>query len=182
MRNVPGFWQSTPRKLLVCLFAILAAACFNAGCDSTDCTGAYDGGPIGRLISLTGCKTWQAEADTTVTPSNLDCIKWHHDGEGLLLITHVNAGFNCCPTIDVDAYVEGDTIFIKEHEIEGLCDCICLFDLYYDFHGLETGVYRVSVSEECLGDGDEPLDFIMDLTAWPSGSYCVERDHYPWGH
>jgi hypothetical protein len=29
--------------------------------------------------------------------------------------------------------------------------------------------------------GDEPLEFNVNLTSSPSGSYCVSRAHYPWG-
>jgi hypothetical protein len=165
----------------VCLVMAILLCCFTWGCDKTKCTGSDSTGPTGQLTSSTGCKTWAMDADTDTMSSSQDCIKWDYDGKGHLGFTHVNAGFNCCPKFEAVTYVEGGTIYVVEHEIEGLCDCICLFDLAYEIDGLEPGVYRMTVTQECLREGDDPLDFTMDLIGSPSGHYCVERNHYPWG-
>ncbi|MFH1313083.1 MAG: hypothetical protein ABIJ00_07610 [Candidatus Eisenbacteria bacterium] len=170
------------RKRFVCLLMIIALCCLASGCNETSCTGSDSTGPIGRLVRSTGCKTWELATDTDGVASDQDCIEWRLDAPGRLLLTHVNAGFNCCPKFDAVTYVENDTIFIVERELEGQCDCICLFDLDYEIRDLEPGVYEVIVNQECLREDDEPLDFTVDLLTSPSGRHCVERTHYPWGH
>jgi hypothetical protein len=113
-------------------------------------------------------------------PSDQDCIEWSFNSRGHLKFTHVNTGFNCCPVFEAVTYVENDTIFVVELELEGQCQCLCVYDLDYEIHHLERGVYQVIVVQEWLQEGDEPLDFTMDLLTSPSGRHCVERDHYPW--
>ena len=61
------------------------------------------------------------------------------------------------------------------------CDCLCLFDLDYEITNLPPGVYTIRVNEPYLWEGAEVLEFTVDLSAVPSGSHCVYRDHYPWG-
>jgi hypothetical protein len=143
--------------------------------------GTHDIAPGGSLVGITGCKQWKAAATGDAIPSTQDCVEYEYTDDGLLMIRHVNAGFNCCPEIKAFVNVRGDTVFVIEREISGLCDCICLFDLDYQIVGLEAGVYRVKVAEEYLEPEDEPLDFWIDLVSAPSGTYCVTRDHYPWG-
>ena len=169
------------RSEFVCLLVAVVIVMVASGCDRNNCTGSDSTGPIGRLVHSTGCKSWELEAATGSVTSDQDCIKWQMADRSRLRFTHVNAGFNCCPEFDAATYVSGDTIFVVEHEIVGLCDCNCLFDLDYEIRDLEPGIYRVIVTEEYLSEEDEPLDFIMDLLTTPSGSHCVGRDHYPWG-
>ena len=169
-------------RQFVCLMMIIALCCLASGCNDTGCTGSDSTGPIGQLVRSTGCKTWELEADTEGVSASQDCIQWRFDGRRRLTLKHINAGFNCCPKFDAVTYVENDTIFIVEVETEGLCDCLCLFDLDYEIRGLEPGVSQVIVTQECLREDDEPLDFTMDLLTSPTGRHCVERTHYPWGH
>ena len=169
-------------KTAFSLMMVILLICFTWGCDKTRCTEPDSIGPTGQLVSSTGCKSWAADSDSDDVSSNQDCIEWEYDGKGHLEFTHVNTGFNCCPRFTAVTYVEGDKIFVVEDETEGLCDCICLFDLKYEIRGLEPGGYEMIVTQECLREGDEPLEFTMDLVASPSGRYCVERTHYPWGH
>lgn len=135
--------------------------------------------PTGGLVGASGCIFTRGAGSRA--PSNLDCIEWEYLGGGLLLLDHLNAAFNCCPEYEAGVVVEGDSITITEDEISGECDCICLYDLNYEIGGLAPGVYSVTVNQEYLRPDDEPLDFTMDLHSSPSGTHCVERDHYPWG-
>ncbi len=133
--------------------------------------------PSGSLVDMFGCKTF----DRDTTPPDQDCIIWEYDEEGLLELTHVNAGFNCCPELTTDITIEGTNIIIEEIELSGDCDCLCLFDLNYTFIDLPSTVYTVHVIEPYVPPAEELLEFTMDLTNSPMGSYCVERTFYPWG-
>jgi hypothetical protein len=168
-------------RTAVCLLVILLFVGFVSGCSETDCTCADATGPTGQLVRSTGCKTGGTDADTSGVSSNQDCIEWEYDGSEHLVFTHVNAGLNCCPDFNAIIHVKGNTIRVVEDD-EGLCDCYCLFDLEYEIHGLDPGVYELTVTEECLSEDDEPLQFTMDLLTSASGRHCVERTHYPWGH
>ncbi len=142
----------------------------------------FDYGPWGTITGTSGCKgvqTWDG------TPSNQDCIEYEYDGEDLLLLNHINAGFNCCPIIQANIVIDGSVITITEGETFdsfGPCYCLCLFDVDYQLAGVEPGEYTIVVNELYLQEGDEPLTFVVDLSAAASGSHCVQREHYPWGY
>ncbi len=109
-----------------------------------------------------------------------NCIEYTYIQESILLLKHVNAGFNFCPVIETDAAIENGAITIVEREVEGLCDCYCLFDLYYIIVNLSPGEYAISVVEPYLQEGDETLKVTVDLEETPSGIHCLERNHSPW--
>jgi hypothetical protein len=141
-------------------------------------------GPTGILLGYGECKEFQTETFTDGTPPDQDCIEYLYDGSGVLLLGHVNAGFNCCPDeILADITIEGNAITIEESESleSGGCDCLCLFDVDYQVSNLPPGEYTIVVNELYLMEGDEILQFTVDLVSTPSGSHCVQRDHYPWG-
>ena len=175
-------------KFALCIIAILALAYLVVGCSdyritepSPNCPPeAQPGGPTGNLVSMSACKNLDLAADGGITAEDQDCIQYAYEGRTLRL-KHVNTAFNCCPDVKATILVRGDSIFIIEHEIQGDCRCLCLYDLDYEIRHLEVGSYRVLVSQEYLCEGDEPLEFTMDLLSSPSGTYCVKRDHYPWG-
>ena len=167
-------------NLLGWLISVLALILVCSGCDSTT-TGVGTIIPTGQLVNMSECKGWPPEGDKEEVPSDQDCIQYTYVGRNLLLLRHINAGFNCCPRIEAHIYVQGRTIFIVEHELEGNCRCLCLFDLDYEVRNLEPGVYRVMVSQEYLEPGDQPLHFTINLLTSPSGTHCVKRQHYPWG-
>jgi len=134
----------------------------------------------GTLVNYTDCK----EFPSFDTPPDKDCIEYQYDGENVLLLKHVNAGFNCCPDeILAGITIENNLITIEENEslISGGCDCLCLFDVNYEIRNLLPGEYTIRVNELYLLEGDELLEFTVDLGSSPLGSYCVDRDHYPWG-
>lgn len=140
--------------------------------------------PMGTLVDATGCKTFPAGKFADSTPPNLDCIEYQYDGEGVLLLKHVNAGFNCCPVILADITIEGNLITITESETYdslGPCYCLCLFDVNYEIINLQPGEYTIRIEELYLFEGDSLFEFTANLSSSPSGSYCVYRDHYPWG-
>jgi hypothetical protein len=130
----------------------------------------------GTLINHTDCK----ESFDDGSPKNFDCIEYDYNDEGLLLLKHVNAGFNCCPEITANITIIDSKINIKEIELSGDCDCLCLFDVYYSIKDLNPGEYTISVEEPYIREDEETLEFEVDLTSPISGNFCVERYHYPW--
>ncbi len=133
----------------------------------------------GTYIGDTGCKDQMKD----VTSSNQECFEFDFTlgNQGSLSIWHVNAGFNCCPgDMNIVITIHNDTITIDETQVEGLCECLCLFDVEYGIGGLEPGIYSVIFYSPVLIPGDEPLQATIDLTEDNSGTICVERTHYPW--
>jgi hypothetical protein len=148
----------------------------------------FIGGPppcspsTGVLLNYDGCKEFQkGSVIDTSTPPDQDCMEYQYDGESILSLKHVNAGFNCCPEIAANITIEDNIITIEEIEISGECFCLCLFDVDYEISNLPPGEYTIKVNEVYLEEADEILEFTVDLTSSPSGTHCVYRDHYPWG-
>jgi len=141
-------------------------------------------GPNGYLVSSFGCKTFGTRTPMYDAPSDQDCIEYQYDGESVLLLRHVNAGFNCCPdSLTARIRIREGMITIDEAELlySGGCYCLCLFDVDYEIVDLPPGEYTIRINGMYLLEGDEVLEFTVDLASSPSGSFCVPRDHYPWG-
>lgn len=145
-------------------------------------------GPIGRLIGSTDCKAHPVangaeSAPAGGTPPDQDCLEYEYDGVSILLLKHVNAGFNCCPdSFAAEFHLAGDTIAIGETEwLTHPCMCLCLFDLDYEIVNLPPRHYTIKIKEPYLWEGAQVLEFTVDLSSSPSGNYCVYRDRYPWG-
>ncbi len=136
-------------------------------------------------VIFSDCKTFQKASSPDSTPPNQTCIEYQYDGQSVLSINHINAGFNCCPDeLAAIISIEGNVITIEEVEYlySGGCDCLCLFNLDYEITGLPPGEYTVIVIEPYRHPDDEPLEFTINLSSSPSsGSHCVYRSYYPWG-
>jgi hypothetical protein len=137
--------------------------------------------PAGFLVGYTECKGGAPPSDPFDITPDMDCIVYDYEWTGVLRITHVNAGFNCCPgEIIADITISNDTITIVEDETESACRCLCLYDLEYEIRNLPQGAYYLMIEEPYVEDGDEPFRCRLDLEANPSCSFCVGRDRYPW--
>jgi hypothetical protein len=137
--------------------------------------------PVGEFVEATDCKWYQFGPAEYETPPNLDCIAYTYSGDSTLILKHVNAAFNCCPGGLFATFTFKDSLItIEEHESDALCDCVCLYDLDFEVRHLAPGMYVIKVIEPYVGDHEEQLEFRVDLTAPTSGTYCVERDTYPW--
>jgi hypothetical protein len=77
--------------------------------------------PAGKLMNMSGCNTFDEGNTATDVPSNQDCIEYVLDEDNVLLIKHINAGFNCCPEIKTEIEVRDNVITIKEIETSGNC-------------------------------------------------------------
>jgi hypothetical protein len=136
--------------------------------------------PTGSLKGFGSCKgvgSTQAAADPQ---SAEDCLEYGLGGNGVLYLKHINAAFNCCPVFEAEVSVVGNEITITEIEVEGQCNCLCLYDVSYEITGLAYGQYHIVVNELNVYGSDQLLDFTVDLSVTPSGRFCVPRNHYPW--
>jgi parallel beta-helix repeat protein len=128
------------------------------------------GAPTGAFLGMGVCKGFLTALDANAGDELKRCVQWQYNGSGTLLLKHVNAIFNCCPEIETQVTITENTITIQEIEIEGLCDCMCTYDLDYQISNLPAGQYTINVIEPY---SSPPLLFTADLTTTPTGEYCV---------
>ena len=78
-------------------------------------------GSSGRLVNHTGCKNHDTTKNLPAAEdysSNTDCVTYQYGTDFVLILNHINAGFNCCPTtLAADFQFANDTITIIENEI-----------------------------------------------------------------
>ncbi|MFH1689236.1 MAG: hypothetical protein ABIE42_03230 [Candidatus Eisenbacteria bacterium] len=67
--------------------------------------------------------------------------------DGTILISHIEALYNCCCTVGSEVLRDGFWIDVHEYEhlTMGGCDCLCCFGVEVEIAGLESGVYTVSI-------------------------------------
>jgi hypothetical protein len=133
--------------------------------------------PSGEIVKYSDCKS---NIQDSISNSK-DCIEYQYDGKSYLKFTHINAGFNCCPgKITANIEIDSNAILVKENEQAAGCYCNCLYDIDYEINNLAPGMYHIVIVEP-YKQSDEPLlEFDMDLIGHPTGSFCVDRWHYPW--
>jgi hypothetical protein len=133
----------------------------------------------GRITNYTDCKQFTKSIETGDDKS---CVEYSYDASAkALILKHINGGFNCCPDgLYCEVEISGNTIIVEEFENAALCNCECLFDVDIKIDGLESGMYRIRFIEPYCGDQEE-LEFTVDFTESPTGTYCVTRTQYPWG-
>jgi hypothetical protein len=166
--------------LLLCV--IVYAAVGSAGCKKSTEAKAE---PVCVLSGHTECKgtqeTGAGRRNGALATQAGDCIQYQYNGSGTLILTHVNAAFNCCPgKIEATFYTIGHEIEITEVESAAGCYCRCLYDLNYELKDLEPGVYTIRFIEPYRDESDELLEFSLDLSSSGSGEHCVDRTTYPW--
>jgi len=181
MRGIRG------KQPLLILAAALGSAALvffltTPGCDTEDPVGLHrHGDPTGELVSRTDCKISEATGTSGEAAAVQDCFAYELKSGDTLILEHIDAAFNCCPgEITADISIVNDTITIVERESEAMCHCLCLYDLNYRLTGIEAGTYTIQFIEPYTTDADEPLRATVDLSAAPSGNFCVDRSGYPW--
>jgi hypothetical protein len=139
-------------------------------------------GITGKLTNSSECKSLKSGNLKSDIPDSLSCIDYSYDtANHKLTMKHINAGFNCCPgKLSCTVSAINDTIFIRESEKQQGCDCDCLFDLDIELQGVDQNKYQVRFIEP-YADGQEELNFEMDLILNNEGAFCVVRKGYPWG-
>jgi len=156
--------------------ATLVLLLATTGCDRLESTVS------GKLISQSTCKSSKGESYNAGTPDDQSCAVYSYDGATKKLsVTHINAGFNCCPgKLKCIVALTGNTLEITERETSAMCSCNCLFDLKIEAEGINPQIYTIKFNEPYCG-GQEKLEFTVDLESNPLGSFCVTRKQYPWG-
>ncbi len=134
----------------------------------------------GKVIKFSGCKGSSALYKGANTNSE-SCVYFTYDGNGLLKLKHVNAGFNCCPQqIYISVKQIGNKIIIEEKEMAQSCRCLCLYDVEAEINNLSPGKYTIAINELYAQQGP-PLEFDANFNGVISDSICVGRNYYPWG-
>ena len=142
------------------------------GCGKNETTGPRLN-PSGILVKVSSCKQFDGLAAGAAAPDR-DCVEYSYTQSGVLILTHVNAAFNCCPgEISADAQIRGDTITIVEHESARACHCTCLYDLEYRIPEMPRQTYTIKIKEPYIDEGDDPIEFTIDLKTFFAGSFSA---------
>jgi len=133
-------------------------------------------------VERSECKSNLKAANLENTPDTLSCINYLYDSSTKqLFITHINAGFNCCPgEISCTAILLGDTLVIEETESTSLCDCNCLYDLTYTIDNVKE-IEGCILIKEPYWSGYGSIGFEISFNNEKEGSWCSSRKNYPWG-
>lgn len=137
----------------------------------------------GQLTNHSDCKNGlKSTSLLTETPDSLSCVEYSfNEKKNILTLTHINAGFNCCPD-SLYCFVGsvGDTIHIQEFESSNTCRCNCLYDINIDITGVESKTYLLQLIEP-YAESQAELLFEINLNESTTGCICVTRKQYPWG-
>ena len=158
------------------LLCILGLSWLLIGCDREQMPD-----PAITFSGSTGCKDYLLKGGNDRSRDQ-DCISYSWVSGDTLKITHVNAGFNCCPEgFRTELKVVGDTLVIFENENSNMCDCNCLFDLKYYLTGISRDTWWIRVVEPYASRAeDKPIVFKAELRKEDAGEFCVTRTGYPW--
>ncbi len=134
------------------------------------------------LIGDSGCKDDAVSLDGRSQFTEVECIEYEYDSEGLLELKHVNTYLNCCPNgapglyqIHSDIEVSEGLIVLDESDNDGSCKCACYFDVDYRLFDVAPGVYTIRIFGFYRHSfPDDPLEFTVDLTEVISGTICEE--------
>jgi len=160
------------------IILILSAFFVLQSCKSIDSSQGY-------LVNFSGCKAFAHQVlgeQQLLTDPSKECIQYKYNNDQTLDITHINAGFNCCPgEITADISINGSTITIIESEKEAGCLCNCLFDIRYQITNLSPGTYKIEIISPYQPEKGPILEATINLSASPEDTLCVTRTTYPWG-
>lgn len=147
------------------------------GCSSEEFITSNNDQTIFVINQHSDCKSFLKSSDYD---DNVECFEYTYSQNTLNLV-HINAAFNCCPEkIIADYTINNNVLVITETETEGLCNCLCLYDLTYEFENFLPGTYIIRFAPHYLTYNEETLEFEVTITENGSESYCKERNTYPW--
>jgi len=155
------------------VIALLYSSCEQQSSNMSD--------PILSVNSDSACKQWTFKADAQPGPDQ-SCIRWSYDDNGTLTITHINAGFNCCPEKLLASFeINDNNIYITEDDSLALCHCNCLYDLEMVLQNIAPDNYILHISEPLVADSSEQFRIELDLKHHAQGEFFIDRTFYPWG-
>lgn len=137
----------------------------------------------GKVTTQSQCKNFLSQNNEkfTVADTFSSVTYLYNVSQQKLTLTHINAGFNCCPgEISCEIEIEGDTIHIYENEETSACDCLCLYDITEQLTNVTAGTYTIQYHEPYIGN-QQNIIFQVNLSENTSGSFSVHRTSYPWG-
>jgi hypothetical protein len=163
-------------KIFTGVSIIIGVAAWLMSCDRNDHMGTLSVTSSSDMV----CKGNNALKSNDPAPE-ISCIQYSYDGDSLLVLHHVNAGFNCCPgSFSVDIEVKGDSLIIREDDVQHLCRCNCIYDLDIQVHNLPADSYHVRIVEPYVHPTWPHLIFDVDLAKKPEGEFCVTRQEGWW--
>jgi len=166
------------KRIIVFLWILLIISCESNTQSKTEV--------FGELKSFSNCKllnkiTGLSKIVETL-PDTLTGIEYHYDGKSKLTLTHINAGFNCCPgDLFTEIIEDNNEILIEECETSSMCDCNCLYDLTIEITDISPGNYSFTFIEPYLNEDNEIISFVLGLNDEDSGIITFFRKGYPWG-
>lgn len=173
------------KRLIIPVFSLVLLLALPACEEESESTTPVPAGdPSGELTSATDCKSFMKSPLSGLGSSSESAVLYDYDADTrVLTLTHVNAGFNCCPgELTAAVTVSEGSITIVEREREAGCHCNCLFDLGIKVRNLPLGTWSIAFVEPYRHPDDTPIAFTVDLRAEPGGEHRVPRRHYPWGN
>ncbi len=159
---------------------IIAGAAFIAGflisCERNNSNGELSISVASDLV----CKG-AVPLKTNDPPPEVSCINYSYDGDSILSMKHLNAGFNCCPdNFTVDIEIKGDSLIIREDDVKHGCKCNCLYDIEITVRNLPADKYHVRIIESYYNYSWPRLMFELDLKKTRTGEVCVTRPEGWW--
>ncbi|UCG62179.1 MAG: hypothetical protein JSV52_02520, partial [Candidatus Zixiibacteriota bacterium] len=179
-------------SITLCLTTILTLALllsFGCNSDSSDPTASS---PLSQAVELkpgpeldievtwfSDCKSFTPFPQGELPP-NQTAMQWECDGEGTLIVRHINAGLDAAPEYSANVYLTDREITIQELPCP-YCFGMCLVDIEYRVTGLSNGKYVLRLDELIDCPGDQSLECeILVKGSGSSGEIIVDRTCSPW--
>ena len=112
----------------------------------------------GRVKNFTGCKSFFENNNIN---NSQDCIKYNYDGV-LLLLKHINAGFNCCPNITANFTISDNKRVLHKNVIKKMIRNSRELTIAVAFLKI-SGLKIIRKEIEALVDSDIKITFIAGL-------------------
>jgi len=110
------------------------------------------GQPVTIIVTLIGIEGNTVGVDTVEVGEN--GYMYAEAAGNSILISHMNAFYNCCLDYQVEYEFDGNHITAYEHDRGDPCYCMCYFNLHSAVYDLEDGEYIVTL----IGDPNWPTN------------------------
>ncbi len=180
------------RPISICLTTILTLALMlSFGCNS-DNGNQIATSPLSQALDLkpepdlniemtwcSDCKSFNPLPEGELPP-NQTALEWEFDGEGTLIVRHINAALDAPPEPFISVSLTDREVTIREMPCP-YCYGVCLADREYRITGLSNGKYVLRIDEMWTCPEDPPLECEILLKGTESsGRIVVSRTCFPW--